>query len=416
MRDVAISGAGMTRFGKFPDRSVRSLAEEATHAALQDAGIEARDVGIVFFANAAAGLVTGQEMIRGQAALRNTGLLGLPIINVENACASAATAVHLAWSAVASGETEVALAVGAEKLTHKDKRRSFEAIGSAIDLEEKAELRARLYGIQPNLGDEEGAQPSGSAAAGVPSSAESRSLFMDIYADMARRYMESSGATSRDLAEIAVKSHEHATLNPKAQYRQRVTVEEVLGSREIASPLTLLMCSPIGDGASVLVVCSEEYAKRSSSGAVRILASTLVSVDENTDASTAARATAKAYESAALGPEDLDVVELHDAAASAELQLYEDLALCEPGGGPELVASGATHLGGRIPANPSGGLLSKGHPVGATGCAQIYELVEQLRGRAGKRQVEGARVALAENGGGFLGKDNAVSSVHILTR
>ena len=154
MRDVTISGASMTRFGKFPDRSVRSLAEEATDAALQDAGIEARDVGMVFFANVTAGLVTGQEMIRGQAALRNTGLLGLPIINVENACASAATAVHLAWSAVASGQTEVALAVGAEKLTHEDKRRSIEAIGSAVDLEEKAELRARLYGIQSNVGDE----------------------------------------------------------------------------------------------------------------------------------------------------------------------------------------------------------------------------------------------------------------------
>jgi acetyl-CoA acetyltransferase len=408
MHGVMVAGVGMTRFGKFLERHTRSLAEEATGEALADAGIGPERVDKVFFGNAASGLVTGQEMIRGQVALRNTGLLGLPIINVENACASSSTAFHLAWMAVASGQAEVALAVGAEKLTHEDKRRAFEAIGAAVDLDEREALQGRF--------SDAAAGPDGGSpmalAAEVATASASRSFFMDVYADSARRYMEKSGATARDFAEVAVKSHDHAALNPKAQYRNRVTAEEVLGSREIAYPLTLLMCSPIGDGAAALVLCSEEYARRTD--AVRVLASCLVSVREGDEKGTAARAAEKAYEASGLGPEDLDVVELHDAAAPAELDLYEELGLCGPGEGHELLRSGATRLGGRVPVNTSGGLLSKGHPIGATGCAQLVELVEQLRGRAGERQVEGARIALAENGGGFLGTDTAVVGVNVL--
>jgi acetyl-CoA acetyltransferase len=407
MHEVMVAGVGMTRFGKFPERDTRSLAEDATREALSDAGVPVGGVGMVFFGNAASGLVTGQEMIRGQAALRNTGLLGLPIVNVENACASSSTAFHLAWMAVASGQAEVALAVGAEKLTHEDKRRAFEAIGAAVDLDEKEELQARFSGAGIGVG---GGSPM-ALTAETPTASGSRSFFMDVYADAARRYMEESGATVRDFAEVAVKSHQHGALNPKAQYRNPVTVEEVLESREIAHPLTLLMCSPIGDGAAALVLCSEEYARRAGADAVRVLASSLVSVKEGDEKGTAARAAEKAYEASGVGPEDLDVVELHDAAAPAELELYEELRLCGPGEGPDLLNSGATRLGGRVPVNTSGGLLSKGHPIGATGCAQ---LVEQLRGRAGERQVEGARVALAENGGGFLGTDTAVVTTHVL--
>ncbi len=410
MRGVMVAGAGMTRFGKFLERGTRSLAEEATHEALADAGVAADDVEVVFFGNAASGLVTGQEMIRGQAALRNTGLLGLPITNVENACASSSTAFHMAWMWVASGQAEVALAVGAEKLTHEDKTRAFEAIGAAVDLDERGVLKARFSeAAGPDAGSPVALAAEASATAG-------RSFFMDIYADSARRYMEKSGATASDLAGVAVKSHDHGALNPKAQYRNRITTEDVLGSREISPPLTLLMCSPIGDGAAALVLCSEEYAARIGADAVRVLASCLVSVKENDSEDTAARAARKAYEASGVGPEDLDLVELHDAAAPAELELYEELGLCGLGEGPELLDSGATRLGGRVPVNTSGGLLSKGHPIGATGCAQIVELTEQLRGRAGKRQVPGARVALAENGGGFLGRDTAVASVNVLGR
>jgi acetyl-CoA acetyltransferase len=196
-----------------------------------------------------------------------------------------------------------------------------------------------------------------------------------------------------------------------------VTVEDVLASREIAWPLTLLMCSPIGDGAAAVVVCSEDYARNRDIEAVRVRASVLVSGTDRQPGEPGAveRAAQRAFEQAGIGPEELDVVELHDAAAPAELMTYEELGLCAPGDGPRLLASGDTALGGRLPVNTSGGLLSKGHPIGATGCAQLVELVDQLRGRAGDRQVDGARVALAENGGGFLGTDFAAVVVTVLS-
>ncbi len=400
MRDVFISGVGMTEFGKFPGSSVRKLAVRATDTALADAGAAVEDIEMVFFANAVQGLLTGQEMVRGQVALRETGLLGIPMVNVENACASASTAAHLAWMAVASGQVDVALAVGAEKLTHPDKKRSFEAIGTAVDLEGLDELKAEIYRDDPN------------AEAGTD-----RSFFMDVYADMGKRYTARTGATAEDFAAVAVKSHQHGALNPRAQYRSLVTVEEVLGSRMVSDPLTLLMCSPIGDGAAAVVLCSEEFAARSQAPRVRVRASSLVSgrVGAWPD-SAAERAAAKAYEMAGLGPRDLDVVEVHDAAAPAELIIMEELGLCALGDAPKLLAARDTTLGGRIPVNTSGGLISKGHPVGATGCAQLVELTEQLRGQAGDRQVQGARVGLAENGGGYLGPDPAAVCVTILSR
>jgi acetyl-CoA acyltransferase len=409
MSDVFIAGVGMTRFGKFPDSTIRSLAEEAVAEALADARLTAADVDMVFFSNAVAGVLTGQEMIRGQVALRYTGLLGVPLVNVENACASASTAFSLAVSAVASGSAEVALAVGSEKLTHEDKAKSFAAIGTAVDLFQLADLKEWMR--------------SGSAGSPLPEEADvdggdKRSLFMDIYAANSRAYMEHSGATVEDFAQVAVKSHQHASLNPKAQYRRPVTVEEVLASREVSSPLTVLMCSPIGDGAAALVVCSPDRARRLGGESVRVRGCALVSgTDRSGDEPNAAeRAAAKAYQQAGIGPEDLDVIELHDAAAPAELMTYEELGLCGPGEGPRLLRSGETALGGRRPVNPSGGLLSKGHPIGATGCGQLVELVDQLRGRCGQRQVKGAQVALAENGGGFLGTDAAAMVVTILSR
>lgn len=398
-----IAGAAMTAFGRFPGRSVRSLAEEAVSTALADARLASGDVGVVFFANAVAGLITGQEMIRGQAALRHTGLLGKPIVNVENACASASTALHLAVNAVASGATDVALAVGAEKMTHEDRSRALAAIGTAIDLAEADELRRWAL-------DEGG---GGTTAA----NGDTRSFFMDIYAANTRTYMRRSGATVEDLAAVAVKSHDHAALNPKAQYRQPVTVDEVLRSRPIADPLTLLMCSPIGDGAAAVVVCSPDRAHSLGVDTVTVRSCALVSgTGAHTDSPTAVqRAAAKAFAAAEVGPEDLDVVEVHDAAAPAELMIYEELGLCPAGDAVTLLHSGQTRLGGRRVVNPSGGLLSRGHPIGATGCAQIVELVDQLRGRCGPRQVEGARVALAENGGGYLGGDAAAAVVTVLS-
>jgi acetyl-CoA acyltransferase len=417
MRDVLVAGAGMTAFGKFMDRSVRSLAEEATAEALADARAAPSQVEVAFFSNATAGVLTGQEMIRGQSALRHTGVLGVPIVNVENACASASSAFWLAWMSVASGTAEIALAVGAEKLTHPDKARSFAAIGTAVDLEELgATVRDPLARTLLAAGS-----PLPTAAAADPARprrAAGRSPFMDIYAQMTRQYMDRSGATPTDFAKVVTKNQGNGKLNPKAQYGGDLTVEEVLASREISPPLTLLMCSPVSDGGAALVLCSEQAAARLGADAVRVRSTALVSGRDRDpdDDGAVERAARRAYEASGVGPQDLDVVEVHDAAAPAELMVYEELGLCAPGDGPKLLASGETALGGRVPVNPSGGLLSKGHPIGATGCGQLVELVDQLRGRCGARQVEGARVALAENGGGFLGSDPAAVVITVLSR
>jgi acetyl-CoA acyltransferase len=406
---VVVAGIGMTKFGKHLDRTVRTLAEEAVKEALADAGIEAKDVQTCFFANAVSGLMTGQEMIRGQAALRYTGLLGIPIFNVENACASAASAFHLAWMSVASGQYDIALAVGSEKLTHEDKTRAFKAIGTAVDLESLVELQKTLDATKSK--DQQQAEDKGAG--------QNRSFFMDVYASMTREYMKSSGATAADFADVAVKSHDHGALNPKAQYRDRVTREEVLNAREISSPLTLLMCSPIGDGSAAAVIMSEKMAKqRGVRQPVTIRASVLVSGRDRAPNEPGAveRAAKRAYEVAGIAnPKDVQVIEVHDAASPAELIAYEDLSLCGRGEGPSLLRSGKTRLGGTNVVNPSGGLLSKGHPIGATGIAQIVEICEQLRGRAGERQVEGAKLGLTENGGGFLGRDAAAMSVNVFS-
>jgi acetyl-CoA acyltransferase len=397
VREVFVAGTGMTRFGKFPEASFRSLAEEAVEGALRDAGATPGEVDAVVFANAAEGFLRGQEMIRGQVALRRTGLLGLPLVNVENACASGASALWLARALVASGAAEAALAVGAEQLTHPDKTRSFAALGAAVDLMWLREL--------------------GGARAGADSGGpKGHSPFMDLYAAWARSYMAASGATPEDFAAVAVKSHRNGARNPKAQYQKEVSLEEVLGSRTVAEPLTVLMCAPIGDGAAAVLLCSREWLERHDLPPVRLAALALVSGTERAagEEEAVVRAARAAYEEAGLGPQDLDVVEVHDAAAPAELITYEQLGLCPPGGGPALLASGATDLGGRCPVNPSGGLLARGHPIGATGCAQVVELADQLRGRCGPRQVAEARVALAENGGGFLGTDAAAMAVTIL--
>lgn len=399
MREVVVGGVGMTRFGKFLDRGLRSLSVEAVGQALDEADVSPGEVGMVFFGNATAGLVTGQEMIRGQSALRPTGLLGKPFVNVENACASGSTAAHLAALAVGSGAVDIALAVGAEKMTHPDKSVTFRAFAAGVDMETLREQAAE-QASQQSLED----QLTGGGT---------RSNFMDLYATMARDYMERTGATLVDFAQVAVKSHKFASLNPKAQYRQQVTAAQVLTSRQVSEPLTMLMCSPVGDGAAALVFCSPEVARSKGLAPVRVRASVLASGTEEPPGALQ-RAVAKAYEQGRIDPGEVDIVELHDAAAPAELMYYEELGLCGPGEGPKLLRSGDTDLGGRVPVNTSGGLLSKGHPVGATGCAQLVELCEQLRGRAGERQVEGASLGLAQNGGGSLGTDAAAMAVTIL--
>jgi len=399
MRQVAVIGAGMTRFGKHVDRSMKDLAREAVEGALRSAGIDKAAVEAAAVGNAVAGLITGQECVRGQVVLREMGIGGIPVINTENACASASTAFHLAWLYVASGMYDTVLAVGMEKLFHPDKQRTFQAIGSAIDLE---------------LADEFARQMSGELSAGA---GESRSVFMDYYANLARRHMAHYGTTREQFARIAAKNHTNGSLNPHAQYQTPRTVAEVLAAPLIAEPLTRMMCSPIGDGAAAVLVTTAEKARQLTTTPVFVRASVLgSSEDHGGDApNIVTKVARKAYTMAGIGPQELQVVEVHDATAPAELLAYEDLELCRPGEGGKLIDEGVTALGGRVPVNPSGGLLAKGHPVGATGIAQIAEVFWQLRGEAGKRQVVGARVGLTENGGGVIRGENAAATVHIFT-
>jgi acetyl-CoA acetyltransferase len=392
MGRAVVAGVAMTKFGKFLDTGLRTLAEEAVAGALRDAGLAPGDVNSIFFANATSGVITRQECIRGQVALRHTGLAGVPVINVENACASGSTALSLAAASIEAGQAEVVLVVGAEKLTSRDKNASFLAFETALDQEELDSLREKFAGGGP------------------------RSIFMDIYALGARALMARTGATAADFAKVASKNHDAGALNPRAQYQDRVSEEEVLASRAIVDPLTLLMCSPLGDGAAAMVLVSPAKARALGlTRAVEVRAAVVVSGAGDSDIEPAAvRASRIAYARAAIGPEDVHVAEVHDATAPAELVLYEELGFCAPGGAVPLLRSGATSLGGRLVVNPSGGRLSMGHPVGATGVAQLVELTEQLRGVAGARQREGASVALAENGGGYVGRDVAACAVTVL--
>jgi len=401
--DVKVLGAAMTPFGRHAGADLRSLAVAATTAALGDAGLGPADVGMVVFGNATDGILHGQEMIRGEVALRHAGFRGVPIVNVENACASSSTALHVACLAVEAGAVDVALAVGVEKLTHAVKARSFTAIATAVDLDEDPAVRRMVAGTL--LGQSAGDEPV----------VESSPL-MVRYAAKAQQYMTTAGATDDDLVRVSVKNRAHAVLNPNAQFRTPITADEVLASRMIADPLRLLMCAPIGDGAAAVVVASPAAARRLGGGRVTVAACALTSNGADPAAARPAeRAARAAYDQAGVGPMDVDVAEVHDACSAAELWMYEQLGFCGPGDGPKLLADGATALGGRLPVNTSGGLLSRGHPLGATGCGQLVELVDQLRGRAGDRQVLGARVALAHNAGGMLDRtDEAAAVVTIL--
>lgn len=387
--DAVIVSAAATQFGMFTETPLRALAAQAADRALADSSCEANEVGLVVFGNAAAGLLTGQEMIRAQVSLGGSRLAGRPMLNVENACASSSTAFHLACVAVSSGSYEVAMAVGAEKMTHADRSRAARALGTAVDVE-----------TSPYASNGDGDAP--------------RPVFMEIYAAAARKYLGRTDATSRDLAAVASKASRNGSLNPIAQVRTPLSVDEVLAARMIVDPLTRPMCSSIGDGAAAVVVCTPEYAKRRGLDPVRVLASVIGSGRAGGEDDLVERTAQQAYEHAAVGPADLDLVELHDAAASAELPLCEELGLTAAGEGARLIREGASELAGRCPINPSGGLLARGHPIGATGLAQIVELTQQLRGQAGERQVPRARTALAENAGGEIEPGPAACSITIL--
>lgn len=380
---VCIVGVGMTTFGKHLDRSLSDLAREASDDALVDAGLEAEDVDLIVVANSMAGLLQDQESVRGQVALAGGPLAGKRLVNVENACASSSSALQIASWALLAGDARTVLVMSFEKLFHKNRAVTFRALASASD---------------------------------APKGDDDRSIFMDFYAGRARSHMKTYGTTVEQLAAVSVKNRRHGALNPRAQFQLEVTLEQVLDSREIVDPLTLLMCSPISDGGAAMLL-TRLHDVATGAPAVAIRAIGLSSGDNNGPEYLTIKRTAEtAYRDAGINAANIDVVEVHDATSIAEIEACEALGLVERGEGGAMVESGATGLGGRVPVNPSGGLISRGHPVAATGAAQLAELTWQLRGEAGERQVKNSVIAVAENHGGLVGNDVAVAVVTVLER
>jgi benzoylsuccinyl-CoA thiolase BbsB subunit len=379
MKGVSVIGVGMIPFGKYPDTNITDLGWPAVKAAIKDAGIDARRIQAVYSGTARGGAMVGQRI------MGRLGLAGLPIVNVENACSSSSSAMAQGVMAVSSGAYDVVLVIGVEKLTKFG--------GGTLPLDED-DWEVRLGLTMPAL-----------------------------YAMRAQRYMHDYGVSLKDVAGVSVKNRKNGALNPDAQMRKEVSVDEVLASRMIADPFTLLQCCPTGDGAAAIVLASSAVARELSSDPIEVRASHLTSgrfmsgFRDMTSPEITVRGARETFEESGLGPEDIDVAEVHDAFSIAELIYYEAFGFCPRGEGAALLKSGATGIGGRIPINPSGGLLAKGHPVGATGAAQVVEIVRQLRGQAGARQVEGAKVGMTHaTGGGISGFDHGACSIHIFQR
>ncbi|MBX3622964.1 MAG: thiolase family protein [Rhizobacter sp.] len=412
MSNVYIAGIAMTVFGRHPQRSLEDLAGEALQGALKDAGCQASDIGVAHYAGITNGQLQGQLSIPGQVVFSKIGISQVPVFNVENACASGSSAVHLAIQALRAGAADVALALGVEKMNVPDKARALSLFETGWDVSRVEENFATLS----RMG--EGIMPPPNSESDRP-----YSRFMSIYAGFCRWHMKTFGTTQRQIAAVCAKNHQHSVHNPYSQYRQPFTIEEVLAAPPISYPITLPMCAPLSDGAAAAIVCTEEGLKRlglDRSRCIKVAASVIRSFGhrgmDEPQKSIGHLAALQAYEQAGLGPQDMDVAEVHDASAMGEIIQAENLGLVPFGQGGPAAERGEFTVGGRIPINTSGGLESKGHPLGATGIGQLYELVTQLRGEAGARQVQGARHAIQENGGGLQGVEEAALAVHILSK
>ena len=386
MRQVSIIGVGMTRFGKFLERSLQDLGREAVWNAIEDANVPVKDIELAYVGNGLGPQLTELKGTIGQHVLTSAGIFGVPVVNVENACSSGSTALRGAYLEVASGSCDVALALGVEKLFCGDAARSAAAMAQGTTFAK--------FGF----------------------------MFVALYAMQLRRWVEKYGVTKEQFAKVVVKNTYNGSLNPYAQFRKPMTIEEVLNSRVIAEPLTQYMCSTMGDGAAAAIVCARKIASRYTSkppihiAACELVSGTFTFPDKEHEPITK-RAAKRAFEKAGIGPEDVNVAEVHDGMAPAELLLYEELGFCKDGEAGRMIDEGQTTLKGRIPVNPSGGLAAKGHPVAATGLAQVAEIVWQLRGEAGQRQVSNnPRIGLTENAGGWAMDDNAACAVTILKR
>ena len=375
MRNVVLLGAAMKRFGRYQE-SIIDLGAECSLNALKDAGVQWKDIHAAYCSHVLMGVTVGQFI------LMPLGPTGIPIFNVDNGCAGGTTAMILARQAISAGIYDIVLIVGIQKMGKG-------VLGPEIlDLPETDKMQ-RSMGLLS-----------------LPSK----------YAMIARRHMEEFGTTVEQLAQVSVKNHKHGALNPYSQHQREFTLEEVLGSRMISDPLTLYQCAPTGDGVAALVLCAEDAAKKYSSkpkikmAGAALCSQVYVPDDPTSIHAFTIKASREAYEMAGCGPEDLNVIELHDCFSIAEICHYENLGLCTKGEGGRLIDERATEIGGRIPVNTSGGLLSRGDPTGATGVGQVVEIVWQLRGEAGKRQVPDAKVGLTHNLTGL------VCSVQVLTR
>lgn len=370
MREVCVIGVGMTNFGKFPEKSVLEFGIEASYKAIKDAHIDPKLIQVAYAGHARTGQLQGRESGIGQSILWELGITGIPVSSVANFCASGSTAFREAWIAVASGMYDVALAMGVEQLSVRSgKGRPLTSDG--------IELLTSL-GFSPAT----------------------------FFANLAVRHMYEYGTTKEQMAMVAVKNRKNACFNPFAQYQKEVTLEEVLESPMIVYPLTLYSCCPTGDGGAAAVLCSKEIAKRLSAKPIYVAACALSSgiykkQKDYTTLFVTQEASRQAYEFSGIDPEDIDVAEVHDCFSISEIVHYEDLGFCNKGEGGKMIETGATGIDGKVAVNPSGGLLSKGHPLGATGIAQAAEIVWQLRGEAGKRQVKNPKVGLTHCAGGF---------------
>jgi acetyl-CoA acetyltransferase len=384
MRDVAVIGIGGTKFGSYPDRSIREFAEDACIMAIKDAGVKPKDIECVYAGNFVQWEL-GQGLYIGQVVGRELGITDVPVARVENGCATGSTAFHEAWYRVASGACDIALAFGVEQMTVVDSSLMLSVLGGRQYPEREGDMGYTGPGL---------------------------------FALLASRHMAEFGTTREQIAMVAVKNRKFGALNPDAQLAKTVTLEEVLGARMISDPLTLYQCCPRGDGSAAVVLASKEAAKRFTTKPVYVAASLMASGSNPQDKDFNSlecdvRASKKIYEMSGLGPEDLDLAEVHDCFSMAEIVHYEDLGFCPKGEGGRFIEEGHSDLGGKLPVNTSGGLLSKGHVIGATGVSQITEVVRQLRGQAGPRQVEDAKVGLQHNGGGFVHTDAACVVINI---
>lgn len=411
--DVYITGIFSTPAGRFAEKSPKDLVRDAYLGVLADSGVDGGDIGYVWFSNMMLDF-WGQPNVKGQVCLMpliEEGVLpaGVPTTNVEAACASASVAFNGAWKDILSGQCDLSLAIGMEKMYAPDRRAEF-----FVRLEKGTDW------LDPQKWQELYKKSAADCRTEFAPSPD-RSIAIDIYALWAKTHMACYGTTARQIACAAAKNHTNSVGNPRAQYRFPMDADAVLNDRMVRDPLTRAMCAPIGDAAAAALLCSSEYLRglppATRRRAVRVRAHAISGGRFEAsweDERAPVRAARRAYKMAKLEPDEIDLVELHDATSFAEIHLVEDLGLCARGEGGLFTSSGATGRDGKIPVNPSGGLVSRGHPIGATGLMMLNELCIQLRGEAGDIQIPKARIGMAENGGGIIGNDLAACAVTIL--